>query len=137
MRFDRAAVRTRSSVRSLDSFWRWRSLSIAYAQKPIDIRTIPHRKGLEEIGEPCEVGHIDSTTTPTLIETSMIEVRIHSWIRRCSTASSEGVLKSRRPTIRASAAIELGRSWVVSERTRARLIHPGIGRPQAPLKASL
>src|SRR5207344_3575048 len=79
-------------------------------------------RGPEEIAEPCDTGQIDSTTTPTLIETSMIEVRIHSWIRRCSTASSEGVLKSRRPTIRASAAIVLGRSSVVSGRVRARLI---------------
>src|SRR6266498_2317176 len=121
-RFERAAVRTRSSVRSLDSFWRCRSLSIAYTQKPTDIRTIPHRKGPEEIAEACDIGQIDSTTTPTLIETSMIEVMIHSWIRRCSTASSEGVVKSRRPTIRASAAMVLGRSSVVSGRVRARLI---------------
>ena len=88
-------------------------MSIAYTQKPTDIRTIPHRKGPEEIADPCELGQIDSTTMPPLIETSMIEVRIHSWIRRCSTASSEGVVKSRRPTIRASAAIVLGRSRVV------------------------
>jgi hypothetical protein len=43
---------------------------------------MPQRRGPDEITEPFDVGQIDRTTTPTLTETSMIEVRIHSCLDR-------------------------------------------------------
>jgi hypothetical protein len=127
-RFESAAVRTRSSVRSLDSFCRCRSLSIAYTQNAIDSKTIPHRRAADDIADHPELGQIDSTTTQTLMQTSVIDERIHSWIRRCSTALRERVLKSRRPTIRASVSMIFGRLPVASRSARAALILALSGR---------
>ena len=101
-RLDSATVRTRSSVKRLASLRRCSSFSIAYEQNAIESTTTPHRRaagGRKVRGAP---GHTESRAIAALTDTNRTVVRIHSCIRRCSTASREGVLKSRRPTTRAS-----------------------------------
>src|ERR1700675_856652 len=50
-------------------------------------------------------GEIESATTPKETAIKRTVLTIHSWRRRLSTASNEGVLKPRRPTTRASLRI--------------------------------
>jgi hypothetical protein len=88
--------------------------------------------GVEANARVALVCQVEMNTTPSEIETRRIAVRIQSCSRRRSTASRDGVRKSRRPATRASRRI---RSFTLSSVVtsapsatigrRGRLVEPG------------